>query len=220
MFGVTLQKVLVPELRQFVEKGVTQLYNHLKQQHHIHQQVYGSHLKKYPPNSKYSFEYKNINHNHTIKGGINNPAKAQYDYKVSAPIDLARLYLQTHMAKFNGFADADPSALLGLINNIDDTSCSDPRFVRVQAAAQMVKERRNQWAHGEDDLKKWDKRSLQDAFNEMRNLLSAVYGSAPIPGQVDKDLDKWLVIGKQTLTNSSIYCTDSCILHKAHTISL
>ena len=199
VFGVGLQKVLVPELRRFVEGGVTNLYIHLIQKHQIHQQSHGNHLKTYPQSSKYNFEYKNINKNDTITSTSNSPAKAQYDYNVSSPIDLARLYLQSHMAKFQGFADADASALLGLINNIDDASCSDPRFVRVQAAAQKVKDRRNQWAHAEDDLMKWDKTNLQAAYKEMKNLLAAVYGSGPVPAQVTTDLDKWRDIGKQPL---------------------
>ena len=199
VFGVGVQKVLVPELRRFVEGGVTHLYSHLKHHHNVDQQVYGPHLKKYPPTSKYSFEYKNINHNDTITSTSNKATKAQYDYKVSSPIDLARLYLQTHMAKFQGFADADASALLGLINNIDDASCSDPRFVNVQAEAQKVKDRRNQWAHAADDLQKWNKTNLQDAFKEMKILLRAVNGSVPVAVHVTTALDNWLDIGKQTL---------------------
>ena len=180
----------MPELRTFVAVGVQQLYDQLKQSHNIHQQVYGSHLTKYPPSGQYNLEYRNINNNDTVPGS-KNAAKTQFDYRVPSATDLARLFLPSHMAKFHAFSDSDASALLGLIININD-----PKFAGAQPAAKYVRQRRNQWAHGEDDLQHWSKNNLQDAFSDMTSLLSAVHGSAvAVPAHVCRELDKWLNIG-------------------------
>lgn len=44
-----------------------------------------------------------------------------YDYRVQNPVDLSKLFLQTHMAKYQAIDDScDSSALLGIIINIDE----------------------------------------------------------------------------------------------------
>lgn len=44
-----------------------------------------------------------------------------YDYRVQNPVDLSKLFLQTHMAKYQAIDDlCDSSALLGIIINIDE----------------------------------------------------------------------------------------------------
>lgn len=92
----------------------------------IDNQNYPSHLKKY---SRTYLNYEMINKNKDNFGKWTN----RYDYRVKNPVDLSKLFLQTHMAKYQGIDDTcDSSALLGMIINIDEFPVS------VRSHAEMV----------------------------------------------------------------------------------
>ena len=174
-----------------------QVYDYLFQHHNIGQQTSSSHIKRFPPRSGHYLEYRNINNN--ASKGKRKQAKIQYDYNVQNVQDLARLFLPSHMAKFSGFDETmDASALLGLMINVNDAVCKDPKFVSVQAEARLVRDHRNHWAHC--DFQHWSKQVLQDSFSALESLLSGIYGSpTAAPANVLTQLHMWRDIGKDFL---------------------
>ena len=92
VIGICLNRLLLPVLRDFVSREIPKHYTSLKSKHGIDTQVSGSHL---PRDKKMKLNYGNINNNWRKK-------KSPYDYKVGTAEDLAKLYLEPHMAKFTG----------------------------------------------------------------------------------------------------------------------
>ena len=92
MIGICLNRLLLPVLRDFASQEIPKHYTSLKSKHGIDTQVCGSHL---PRDKKIKLNYGNINNNWREK-------KSSYDYKVGTAEDLAKLYLEPHMAKFTG----------------------------------------------------------------------------------------------------------------------
>ncbi|CAC5358311.1 unnamed protein product [Mytilus coruscus] len=144
--GICLHTIISPVLRNYVVPVVTKLCYSLTKLHKINQQTFGSYLKKYPPTNK-ELNYEAINSNKdTFKW-----KRALYDYRVKSPVDLSRLFLQTHMAHSTTFDDScDSSALLGIIINVD----------RFQAVIQSDTAKK----YKEHDVK------LDDNTNETHNI--------------------------------------------------
>ena len=94
--GIGMHLVLLPGLRSFVSREMSQFYESLKTSKNIDTQVSGSHMKK---DGFFLLNYDSIN---------NNKKGKPFDYKVTSAEDLGKLYLQPHMAKFTGL-------ILGLI---------------------------------------------------------------------------------------------------------
>ena len=91
VIGITLNRVLLPVLRDFAGKELSKHYTSLKSSLGIDTQVYPTHMKK---DGSFDLNYGSINNN---KG-----KKPLYDYRVTSAEDLAKLYLAPHMAKFTG----------------------------------------------------------------------------------------------------------------------
>ena len=96
VIGITLNRLLLPVLREFAGKELARHYTSLKSSSGIDTQVYPSHMKK---DGSFDLNYGNINNNN---GGRIKKKVHLYDYKVASAEDLAKLYLQPHMAKFIG----------------------------------------------------------------------------------------------------------------------
>lgn len=94
VIGICLNLVLLPPVRKFLEVNLQNHYTKLKTSRHIDMQVHVSHLVS--DGKCTALNYRSINNNNTIKKEKN------YDYKVTSPVVLAKLYLQPHMAKFTG----------------------------------------------------------------------------------------------------------------------
>ena len=95
VIGITLNRLLLPVLREFAGKELARHYTSLKSSSGIDTQVYPSHMKK---DGSFNLNYGSINNN---RGRIKKKVD-EYDYKVASAEDLAKLYLQPHMAKFIG----------------------------------------------------------------------------------------------------------------------
>ena len=95
VIGITLNRLLLPVLREFAGKELARHYTSLKSSSGIDTQVYPSHMKK---DGSFNLNYGSINNN---RGRIKKKVD-EYDYKVASAEDLAKLYLQPHMAKFTG----------------------------------------------------------------------------------------------------------------------
>ena len=110
-----LYNILTPVLRKYIEPIVTKLCNWLTLSNHIDVQTFPSYLISYPPTNTY-LNYEAINNN---KGKFGRQIHL-YDYEVLNPVDLSKLFLQTHMTNYTAFDETcDTSALLGIIINID-----------------------------------------------------------------------------------------------------
>ena len=95
MIGICLNKLLLPVLKDFVAQEIPKHYASLKSAHGIDTQVYGRHKTHDGPSQ---LNYGSINNNW---GNFKKKLRS-YDYKVGTAEDLAKLYLEPHMAKFTG----------------------------------------------------------------------------------------------------------------------
>ena len=95
VIGICLYRVLLPVLRDFVAQEIPKHYTPLKSTRGIDTQVYGRHMTH---DGASQLNYGSINNNW---GNFKRKALS-YDYKVGTAEDLAKLYLEPHMAKFTG----------------------------------------------------------------------------------------------------------------------
>ena len=95
MIGICLNRLLLPVLRDFTGQEISKHYTSLKSLNRIDTQVFGSHLTH---DGSLKLNYSSINNNwRSFKR-----KERSYDYKVTTDVDLAKLYLEPHMAKFTG----------------------------------------------------------------------------------------------------------------------
>ena len=164
MVGIALNKILIPQIRPFVEQGINTEYNNLKFSHKIHVQGRHRRLQKWPASSKKLLKYENINGNDVRL----NPHDGRFDYslfdyQVKSHVDFARLYVEKYMAKFTAFDDhCDASAVLSLLGGV-------PVFSAAASSAGDVRIARNDWAHCV--FNKWDTAKFQKSFTEMEQLI-------------------------------------------------
>ena len=97
VIGICLNRLLLPVLRDFTGQEILKHYTSLKSSNRIDTQVFGSHLI-HDTSRSFKLNYSSINNNWaTFKR-----KERLYDYKVTTDVDLAKLYLEPHMAKFTG----------------------------------------------------------------------------------------------------------------------
>ena len=182
--GIALNKILIPQIRPFVEQGVNTEYIKLKTSYNIHGQSTSGRLQRW----RQVLKYENINGNDIhpkLAGGRFN--YSQFDCRVMSHVDFARLYVQNHMAHFTAFDDqCDASAVLTLL-------CQLPAFSStVQTAAGDVRIARNDWAHCV--FKKWDQTNFLKRFSEMEQLVRTM--GLPTAGKLLGELKDWETKGK------------------------
>ena len=95
MIGICLNRLLLPVLRTFVAQEIPKHYATLKSAHGIDAQVFGHFFFFF---CSFLLNYGSINNN----WGKFKRKDRLYDYKVNTAEDLAKLYLEPHMAKFTG----------------------------------------------------------------------------------------------------------------------
>ena len=164
VFGIALGKVLVAQIRPFVEQGVMKEYGDRQTSHNVDTQSSARRLKNWPTFLK----YENINGNDVfprLGGGRYDYSK--FDCRVTSHVDFAKLYVENHMAKFNAFDEhCDASAVLALLGKVPVFSPA------VQSAANDVRQARNAWAHCV--FSDWDPVNYQQRFNEMETLVKSL----------------------------------------------
>ena len=177
VYGIALHHVLVPSIRPVLQTEILKEYNDLKSSHYIDVQIKHNFPPKYPNDN--AMNYKNINGNDTkLKPPhFKKYDYSKFDYKVTSHVDFAKLFLQSHMAKFNAFdKTCDASAVLNLLGRI-------PVFPSaLQDAANIVREGRNAWAHCK--FTEWTEANFKTRFDEMKQLLREV-GSLPHANVID-----------------------------------
>ena len=158
--GIAFNK-LVPHIRPFVEQSLQKEYQSLMSSHNIHSQTPPGILKNHPKHLK----YENINYNSSHKLSSGKFDFSKFDYKVSSHVDLAKLYLQPFMTKFNAFdGECDGSAVLLLLGEVPVFSPA------MQSSAKTVREHvRNEWAHC--NFSDWDVVKFKSCFQEMQQLV-------------------------------------------------
>ena len=95
VIGICLNRLLLPVLRDFTGQEILKHYTSLKSSRKIDAQVVSSHLTH---DRSFKLNYSSINNN-WVKF---RRKELLYDYKVATDVDLAKLYLEPHMAKFTG----------------------------------------------------------------------------------------------------------------------
>ena len=95
MIGIYSNRLLLPVLRDFTGQEISKHYTSLKSSNRIDTQVFGSHLTH---DGSFKLNYSSINNN----SGRFKRKERSYDYKVTTDVELAKLYLEPHMAKFTG----------------------------------------------------------------------------------------------------------------------
>ena len=194
VIGIALNKILVPQIRPFVEQEVDKEYNNLKTRHNIHTQSTSGRLQRWPPRK--ILKYENINgnsHHPKLPGGKCN--FSLFDCRVLSHIDFAKLYVEHFMAKFNAFDDqCDASAVLKLLGGVPVFSAA------MQAAAGDVRNVRNDWAHC--DFSMWDPVKFQQSFFEMEHLVRVMALRAEDEAKLLAELKDWE-------TKGSVLCTCS-----------
>ena len=184
--GIALNKILVPQIRPFVEQEVEKEYNILKTSNNIHTQSSSGRLEKW----RKLLKYENINNNDRLpKLSGKRPNYPKFDCKVSSHIDFAKLYVENFMAKFNAFDDhCDASAVLTLLGSV-------PVFSSVvQTSAGVVRGVRNDWAHCM--FSKWDDAKFQQAFADMADLVRKLGLPAKDEAKLLGELNDWETKGK------------------------
>ena len=189
--GIALNKILVPQIRPFVEREVEKQYNNLKTSHNIDTQSSSGRLKSWHK----SLKYENINNNSLhpkLRGGKWD--YSVFDCKVLSHVDFAKLYVENYMAKFNAFDDhCDASAVLTLLGSVPVFSSS----VKVAAVDVRVAVR-NDWAHCV--FSKWDLAKFQQVFAEMEDLVRTLGLPAADEANLLGELKDWETKGKGTAT--------------------
>ena len=176
-------------IRPILEQEILKEYNDLKFNHGIDVQTSHSFPgPKYP--TRNGVKYENINAN-DIK--LKPPHYKSYDYttfdyKVTSHVDLGKLFLQNHMAKFNAYnVTCDASAVLNLFGRI-------PVFSAIlQAAPNVVREGRNAWGHC--NFTEWDEANFKKRFADMKRLVTEVGLSPAGESKVLADLNDWKAKG-------------------------
>lgn len=181
--GIALNKILIPQIRLFVEQDINTEYNNLKTSHNIHGQSTSGHLQQWP--ARKVLKYENINGNNVhprLPSGRFN--YSLFDCRVISHVDFARLYVENYMAHFNAFDDhCDASAVLSLLGGV-------PAFsVPVQTAAADVRMARNDWAHCV--FSKWDRVKYQQSFIDMEHLVRVMALPAADEGKLLGELKDW-----------------------------
>ncbi|XP_074609512.1 uncharacterized protein LOC141863734 [Acropora palmata] len=204
VFGIALNKVLIPQIRPFVDQEVIKEYNTLKTSHSIDSQSATSRLREWPGTLR--LKYENINGNNRLPRLGGKYDFCNFNCQVFMHTDFAKLYLESYMIHFNAFDDhLDASAVLLLLGRV-------PAFPgTVQAAANSVRNERNDWAHCV--FSKWNEAKFQHSFAEMEDLVKAMALPSSHEGKIVGQLKDWQNKGIQLCMNSPV---DQALLQLVH----
>lgn len=203
---VCLNKIVAPVLRDYVKQGMDKHYTSLDGQLKALTPPCSLSTLTYPsPTSDpglrpiiKSLEFENINGNLDVHGGD----KTMYDYKVSSPVDLAKLYLPKYLANFSAFdMSLDMSAILRLLGkkSLEPIFSSSNPLICIQSIADDVKNNvRNKTAHF--NPRGWNKTFFEECFAKMEALVKSIV----LPSALEKtkldELSEWKTDGKRTVS--------------------
>ncbi len=191
---------MTPSIRGKLDQEILKEYEDLKIKHGIDVQTTHSFpVSKYP--TRNGMKYENINGNDTkLKPPhFKSYDYSNFDYKVTSHVDFAKLFLQSHMAKFNAFNEScDASAVLNLFGRI-------PVFTAaLKNAANVVREGRNAWGHC--NFTDWNKTKFSKRFDDMEQLVTELRLSPADEAKVLADLMDWKNKGNKFYIFLVAYC--------------
>ena len=152
-------------------------------------QTSGKHHKK-DPNGSNKFFYENINGN-----AVQSKKPSSYDYKIKDHNDLAKLYLQPRMVKFDKISDGsfDASSALSILST---ASCFQ---TTLQDAAREVKDDiRNIWSHC--NTHDWTDQKFLDCFDMFEKLIKELMLKKNKEDELLNSIEEWKKDGKIVLT--------------------
>ena len=170
--GIALSTVLIPTLRNYVDKKLTVFYNTLVEKHKVN----SPESDLFRP-SEYGFQYDDQN-----------------NYIINNHNELAKLYLKKDMAKqFKTITDetTDASALLGIMGW---ASCFKKESDLVHKIRQNV---RNQWGHC--NMSEWTQIKFFESFQLMIELMRILPNHVKEKENTIKSLVEWQEDGLKLL---------------------
>lgn len=203
---VCLNKIVAPVLRDYVKQGMDKHYTSLDGQLKALTPPCSLSTLTYPsPTSDpglrpiiKSLKFGNINGNFDVHGGD----KTMYDYKVSSPVDLAKLYLPNYLAKFSAFdTSLDMSAILRLLGekSLAPIFSSSSPVICIQSIADDVRHNvRNMTAHFDPCV--WTKTVFEECFEKMEDLVKSIVLPAALQKTKLDELSEWKTDGKKTVS--------------------
>ncbi|KAL9974418.1 hypothetical protein ACROYT_G011445 [Oculina patagonica] len=194
VFGIALHKVLVTQIRPFVEPEVQKEYGKLQTSHRIHTQSVSALLEKWHR----PLRYENINGNDALpRLPDGNYDYSSFKYQVSSHVDFAKLYVENYMAKFDAFDErCSASVVLVLLGNV-------PVFPNdVQSAAGAVRKARNAWGHCE--FSDWSLENYKRRFSDMIRLVKALHLLPAIERNLLSELRDWKTKGTMLCMNATV----------------
>jgi len=167
--GIAMNKVAAPVLRDVIKKGMDTHYNNLD-----------SHLTL--PSTLKTLSYHGVNGDRLLGNlkfqNINNNDvhgnnKRRYNFTVNSTIDLAKLYLPSHLAMFLAFDESmDMTAILNLLgfSNYKPRAIF-PALAKI-SADDVRKNVRNKWGHF--DVTEWTEAFFNDCFVKLQTLMRSL----------------------------------------------
>ena len=203
---VTLNKVLAPVLTDIAKQGMENLYTHLDNLLNglstpcslktlTYADFYRLTATPSPASFLESLNFGNINNNSDVHG----KKKKAYNYNVSSPVDLARLYLPNYLAVFSAFDKCmDMSATLRLLGRknypIQIFVSSDPFLYNIQSLADDVRENvRNRASHFDESH--WTQIFFEQCFDKLKKLVQGLPLNAANKKELLDQLSKWKTKG-------------------------
>lgn len=185
--GIALFKILIPQIRPFVEREVIEQYKRFKKR------MQKQRLRRLP--TGVFFKYENIN-----KNDVNFPKQPgkdwnydAFDRTVLSHVDFSKLFLENFMAKkYSAFDEhCDASVILSLLGSVPGFSTA------VKAAAHDVRDGlRNDWAHCV--FSKWDIAKFRQVFADMATLVRQLDLCEEDRENLLEELADWQQKGKGT----------------------
>ena len=177
--GIAMSKVVTQVLRDFIKQEMDIHYTNLDiycsglatpctlktlTYHQVSTDPCFEHLK-----------FQNVNDNFQLHG-MKKKDLHKYNYNINSSVDLAKLFLPDHLAKFSGFDDSlDMSAILLLLgfNNPASIFYSPNPMMPIQLAADYVREHvRNKWGHC--NITDWTEDLFSDCFSKLETLVRSL----------------------------------------------
>ena len=188
VIGNVLHTELTPALRKYIDTTMQNFYQLLNRKSNLGVQTYGQHHKK-DPNGTSKFFYESINGN-----DVQNRKPSTYDYKIKDHNDLAKLYLQPRMVKFDKITDGSFDASSALL--ILSTASCFP--LPLQDAARDVKDDiRNIWGHCNNQ--DWTDHKFLDCFVLFDRLVKELKLKRNEEDELLISFEEWKKDGKTVL---------------------
>ena len=167
--GIAMNKVAAPVLRDVIKKGMDTHYNNLD-----------SHLT--PASTLKTLTYHGVNGDCILRNlkfqNINNNDihgnnKSLYNFTVNSTVDLAKLYLPSHLAMFSAFDESmDMTAILNLLGFSNFKPNAIFSTLTKTSADDVRKNVRNRWGHF--DVTEWTEAFFNDCFVKLQTLVRSL----------------------------------------------